>query len=76
METEIMIRYYTDTGAVQDTTLSWETYKEFGKDARRYLAAILAPLPKNKYHGLEVFEVDQDGVIIRKLGEWGDIQSK
>ncbi len=68
----MLIRIYTDFGDVRETTLDRTTYEEFGRDARRYVDHITAPLPKNRYHGLEVFE-DEEGK--RKVAEWGEVQA-
>lgn len=69
MENEIMIRIHFLNGDIKDTTVSHNSFYGwiFKGNAKKYLDKILAPIPKNRYIGFEVFEIDQNRNILKSL---------
>lgn len=72
MDKQIMIRIYHVNGEIRDTTVSHETFYGwmFKGDAKKYLDRILAPIPKNRYKGFDVFEVDENRNIIKMISSY------
>lgn len=72
MDKQIMVRIYHVNGEIKDTTVSYETFygRMFRGDAKKYLDRVLAPIPKNRYKGFDVFVVDKDRNIIKMISPY------